>query len=54
MRRAVLTASATSHFVPRVPYHWGRFRGLADMLGRPPLTFARWVGDHREALDPAA
>ena len=19
------------------PYHWGRFRGLADMLGRPPL-----------------
>ncbi|MFI5937501.1 amidohydrolase family protein [Actinoplanes sp. NPDC051494] len=21
-----------------VPYHWGRFRGLADMLGRPPLA----------------
>jgi 4-oxalmesaconate hydratase len=21
-----------------VPYHWGRFRGLADMLERPPLT----------------
>ena len=21
-----------------VPYHWGRFRGLADMLKRPPLT----------------
>ena len=21
-----------------VPYHWGRFRGLAGMLGRPPLT----------------
>ena len=21
-----------------VPYHWGRFRGLADMMGRPPLT----------------
>jgi 4-oxalmesaconate hydratase len=20
-----------------VPYHWGRFRGLSDMLGRPPL-----------------
>jgi len=20
-----------------VPYHWGRFRGLTDMLGRPPL-----------------
>jgi 4-oxalmesaconate hydratase len=20
-----------------VPYHWGRFRGLADMTGRPPL-----------------
>jgi 4-oxalmesaconate hydratase len=20
-----------------VPYHWGRFRGLADMLNRPPL-----------------
>ncbi|MBT3622870.1 MAG: amidohydrolase [Gammaproteobacteria bacterium] len=20
-----------------VPFHWGRFRGLADMLGRPPL-----------------
>jgi 4-oxalmesaconate hydratase len=20
-----------------VPYHWGRFRGLADMLDRPPL-----------------
>jgi 4-oxalmesaconate hydratase len=23
-----------------VPYHWGRFRGLADMLGRPPLAEA--------------
>jgi 4-oxalmesaconate hydratase len=21
-----------------VPYHWGRFRGLADLLGRPPLA----------------
>jgi 4-oxalmesaconate hydratase len=21
-----------------VPYHWGRFRGLADMLDRPPLN----------------
>ena len=21
-----------------VPYHWGRFRGLAEMLGRPPLA----------------
>jgi 4-oxalmesaconate hydratase len=21
-----------------VPYHWGRYRGLADMLGRPGLT----------------
>jgi 4-oxalmesaconate hydratase len=21
-----------------VPYHWGRYRGLADMLGRPSLT----------------
>jgi 4-oxalmesaconate hydratase len=21
-----------------VPYHWGRFRGLADMLERPPLS----------------
>jgi 4-oxalmesaconate hydratase len=21
-----------------VPYHWGRFRGLADMLDRPPLS----------------
>jgi 4-oxalmesaconate hydratase len=21
-----------------VPYHWGRFRGLADRLGRPPLS----------------
>jgi len=20
-----------------VPYHWGRYRGLADMLKRPPL-----------------
>jgi 4-oxalmesaconate hydratase len=20
-----------------VPFHWGRFRGLADMMGRPPL-----------------
>jgi len=20
-----------------IPYHWGRFRGLADMMGRPPL-----------------
>jgi 4-oxalmesaconate hydratase len=23
-----------------VPYHWGRFRGLTEMLGRPPLTEA--------------
>ncbi len=23
-----------------VPYHWGRFRGLADMLGRPPVQDA--------------
>jgi len=21
-----------------VPYHWGRYRGLADMLGKPPLS----------------
>ena len=21
-----------------MPYHWGRFRGLADMLGKPPLN----------------
>lgn len=21
-----------------VPYHWGRYRGLADRLGRPPLA----------------
>jgi 4-oxalmesaconate hydratase len=21
-----------------VPYHWGRYRGLADMLKKPPLT----------------
>lgn len=21
-----------------VPYHWGRYRGLGDMLGKPPLT----------------
>lgn len=21
-----------------VPYHWGRYRGLADMMGRPPLS----------------
>jgi 4-oxalmesaconate hydratase len=21
-----------------VPYHWGRYRGLADMLKRPPLA----------------
>ena len=21
-----------------VPYHWGRYRGLADMLDRPPLS----------------
>ncbi len=20
------------------PYHWGRYRGLADMMGKPPLT----------------
>ena len=20
-----------------MPYHWGRFRGLADMMGKPPL-----------------
>ena len=24
-----------------VPYHWGRFRGLADMLGRPPVDDTR-------------
>ncbi|SHF79859.1 4-oxalomesaconate hydratase [Jatrophihabitans endophyticus] len=23
-----------------VPYHWGRYRGLAEMLGRPPLEEA--------------
>ena len=23
-----------------VPYHWGRFRGLTEMLGRPPLAEA--------------
>ena len=21
-----------------IPYHWGRYRGLADMLGQPPLS----------------
>ena len=21
-----------------VPYHWGRYRGLADMMGKPPLS----------------
>jgi 4-oxalmesaconate hydratase len=21
-----------------VPYHWGRYRGLADMLNKPPLA----------------
>ena len=21
-----------------IPYHWGRYRGLADMLGKPPLA----------------
>ena len=21
-----------------VPYHWGRYRGLADMLNKPPLS----------------
>ena len=26
----------------------------ADVLGRPPLTFARWVEEHRDAFDPAA
>ncbi|WP_284292619.1 amidohydrolase family protein [Luteimicrobium album] len=20
-----------------MPYHWGRYRGLADLLGRPPI-----------------
>ena len=24
-----------------VPFHWGRFRGLADMLKRPPLQGVR-------------
>ncbi len=23
-----------------VPYHWGRYRGLADMLGQPPVETA--------------
>jgi uncharacterized protein YbjT (DUF2867 family) len=27
---------------------------VADVLGRPPLTFARWVEDHRDAFGPAA
>ena len=27
---------------------------VADVLGRPPLGFARWVEDHRDAFDPAA
>jgi uncharacterized protein YbjT (DUF2867 family) len=27
---------------------------VADVLGRPPLAFARWVEDHRDAFDPAA
>ena len=26
-----------SHGGGAVPYHWGRFRGLADMMGKPPL-----------------
>ncbi|MBL7309587.1 hypothetical protein INQ13_24670, partial [Escherichia coli] len=27
---------------------------VADVLGRPPLTFARWVEDHRDAFGPVA
>ncbi len=43
----LMTSDVTSDFpdskfiIPHgggaVPYHWGRFRGLADMMGRPPL-----------------
>jgi uncharacterized protein YbjT (DUF2867 family) len=28
--------------------------GVEDVLGRPALSFARWVDDHREAFSPAA
>lgn len=27
---------------------------VAEVLGRPPLGFARWVDDHRAAFDPVA
>ena len=27
---------------------------VADVLGRPPLGFARWVEEHRDAFDPTA
>lgn len=27
--------------------------GVEDVLGRAPLSFARWVDDHREAFSPA-
>ena len=27
---------------------------VADVLGRPPLPFARWVEDHRDAFEPVA
>ena len=31
------SSSSFPHGGGAVPYHWGRFRGLADMLKRPPL-----------------
>ena len=35
---ALLLRELLSHGGGAVPYHWGRYRGLADMLKRPPLA----------------
>lgn len=38
----------------RVPAGEGVLAGVSEVLGRPPLSFARWVEDHREAFGPSA
>ena len=38
----------------RVPAGEGVLAGVSEVLGRPPLSFARWVEDHRDAFGPTA
>jgi len=34
-----------------VPYHWGRYRGLADMLGQPPVETNVMGNYHQAGID---